>query len=68
MNNENMNNGPKRDCFAYRELLNGRGDCIALNELYCKNGGQCNFYKQHNKPLQEKYSDGHEDHFAPSSP
>ena len=59
MNNENMNAGPKRDCFAYRELLNGRGDCIALNELYCKNGGQCNFYKKNKSQIKEKESDGH---------
>lgn len=59
MNNENANAGPKRDCFAYRELLNGRGDCIALNELYCKNGGQCNFYKKNKNQIKEQESDGH---------
>ena len=46
MNNENKS--PKKDCFAFRNL-NGKGDCIALNDLYCKNGERCSFYKKKEK-------------------
>ena len=48
MNNENMSNGSKADCFAFRDL-NGKGECVALNDLYCKNGERCSFYKKKEK-------------------
>jgi hypothetical protein len=33
----------RKDCFAY-QTKDGREDCTALKELYCRNE-QCSFYK-----------------------
>lgn len=43
---------PKTDCFAYEETITGPGDCKALNDLYCRRGEPCPFYKP--KKEQEK--------------
>ena len=36
---------PKTDCFAYELTITGPGDCKALNDLYCRRGKPCPFYK-----------------------
>lgn len=48
-----MGVGIKEDCFAYlRSFPNGKGNCRALNELYCKQES-CKFYKKdiNDKPV-----------------
>lgn len=37
---------PKKDCFAYIKRSKGEDDCKALNDLYCRYGDKCPFYKK----------------------
>lgn len=46
---------PKKDCFAYEETkTTGVGDCKALNDLYCRYGKKCPFYKPKNEKGEKK--------------
>lgn len=46
---------PQKDCFAYEENTRRSGSCKALNDLYCRFGEECPFYKR--KDVKKKGED-----------